>query len=199
MPDLNTNGLSCGQPTQKGLFLFGLLIGLPNFIDLCREAGIYAHLCEFNDAANVTTVKSGCSEQSAMFSNLSALAGVAQNVAFVLVGIIYDRYGTLVTRVITTLSITLGLILVSFATYVNSLLFPGFILWFAGSMSISLTNMQLAQLFPRAQVFIMTWSYAIYLLSGSAFRLWKVMYDNGLTLQMICFINIAYMIVIWLR
>ena len=172
---------------------------MPNFFDLCREAGIYAHLCESNEAITNVTSATGCPEQNAMFSTLSSLAGVAQNASVVLIGILYDRYGTLVTRAVTTLSITIGLVLIAFAKYYNDLLFPGLILWFAGSFSISLTNMQLAQLFPRAQAFVMTWLYAIFLLSGSTFRLWKVLYDCGLTLQLICFINIAYMIVIWLR
>ena len=59
--------------------------------------------------------------------------------------------------------------------------------------------MQLAQLFPRAQVFIMTWSYAIFLFSGSTFRLWKILYDTGISLQHICYINIAYLTVVWFR
>ena len=174
---------------------------MPNFLDLCREDGIYLHLCKVNEVTSNATVinATGCPEQNAMFSSLSSLAGVAQNVSVVLVGILYDRFGTLVTRVVTTLSITTGLVMVAFAKYNNDLLFPGFILWFAGSFSISLTNMQLAQLFPRAQALVMTWPYAIFLLSSSTFRLWKIMYDFGLTLQLICFANIAYMSVIWLR
>ena len=97
-----------------------------------------------------------------------------KNASVVIIGIIYDRFGTLMARVVTTLLVTFGLLLVGLAKSINSLLFPGIVLWFSGSFSMSLTNVQLAQLFPKAEVFVMTWSYAISLLSGSTFRLWKV-------------------------
>ena len=80
----------------------------------------------------------------------------------------------------------------AYADVVNWLLFPGIVLWMAGAFAISLTSMQLSQLFPKAQAFLITWAYAIFLLSGSTFRIWKLLYDYGLSLRQLCFVNIAY-------
>ena len=40
------------------------------------------------------------------------MSGVAMNASAVLVGIIYDRYGTFLARVVTTLLVTFGLLIV---------------------------------------------------------------------------------------
>ena len=43
---------------------------------------------------------------------LLTMSGVAMNGSAVLVGIIYDRYGTFLARVVTTLLVTFGLLIV---------------------------------------------------------------------------------------
>ena len=89
--------------------------------------------------------------------------------------------------------------MVAFSPEVNWLLYPGLVFWFAGTVSATLPNFALAQLFPRVQVLVMTWTYAIILLSGVTFRVWRLLFEAGLSFRHICFVNIAYMVVFNMR
>ena len=102
------NFVSIATVLLEGIFLFGIAMGIPNLVNLFRESGVYSHLCE--KYGNIT--ETGCQEQTVMFNKLSTLAGVAMNASAVLVGILYDRFGTFVARVFTTLLVTFGLIIV---------------------------------------------------------------------------------------
>ena len=61
------NFVSVATVLLEGIFLFGIAMGVPNFVNLCRENGVYSHLCEKD--GNVT--KKGCQEQSVVFNKLS--------------------------------------------------------------------------------------------------------------------------------
>lgn len=73
------------NPPLEGIFVFGIVSGLPNFFDLCRAHGIYADLCrKSNEASNQSITEVGCPEQSSTFSMLSTLAAVSQELRFML-------------------------------------------------------------------------------------------------------------------
>ena len=169
---------------------------MPNFLDLLRDNGIFSQDC---GQANATMSSPPCTTQDTQLSALGTLAVVASNVSGVLIGVIYDRYGTMVTRLIISTSVIIGLLLVAFSPEVNWLLYPGMIFWFTGTTSAVIPNMALGQLFPSLQVLVMTWSYAVMFLSGVTFRVWRLMFEAGLSFRNICFINIAYMMVFNMR
>ena len=102
-------------------------------------------------------------------------------------------------RLFTSTTVVIGLLMVAFSPEANWLLYPGFVFLFSGTISATLPNMALAQLFPRFQVLIMTWSSAVLFLSGVTFRVWRLMFEAGLSFRHICFVNIAYMAVFNLR
>ena len=62
------NFVSVATVLLEGIFLFGIALGFPNFVNLCRENGVYSHVCK-NDE---NTTKVGCPEQSAIFNRLSS-------------------------------------------------------------------------------------------------------------------------------
>ena len=76
---------------------------------------------------------------------MNTLASVAMNVAFLFVGVVFDKFGTLVTRTVCTFLITIGLVLLIFIEANNYLVFPGIMFYSAGSFSLSLTNLPLSQ------------------------------------------------------
>ena len=120
------------------------------------------------------------------------------NVSFLFVGVIFDKFGTLVTRIVCILAITIGLLLLAFVDMSDYLVFPGIMLFSAGSFSLSLTNLPLAQvlvetktvilttaqdlfclddiistrkkLYPKVQALIMSLTYAMFFLSTSTYR-----------------------------
>ena len=69
--------------------------------------------------------------------------------------------------------------LLLFIVEVNALIYPGVFFYIVGTFSLTMSNFPLGQLFPDYRAIIMTLSYATFLLSGSTFRLWNVMFDNG--------------------
>ena len=75
---------------------------MPNFIELCQKLGIYEQLCE--NEVNTTS----CSAQEDHFARISILGMLAQNSGGVLIGIVYDRLGTAMSRLLCCLMMTIG-------------------------------------------------------------------------------------------
>ena len=77
---------------------------MPNFIELCQKLGIYQNTCE----NGVNTTSSNCPEQEDHFARISILGMLAQNSGGVLIGIVYDRLGTAMSRLLCCLMMTIG-------------------------------------------------------------------------------------------
>ena len=75
---------------------------MPNFIELCQKLGIYESSCE--NEVNATS----CSVQEDHFARTSILGMLAQNSGGVLIGIVYDRLGTAMSRLLCCLMMTIG-------------------------------------------------------------------------------------------
>ena len=95
----------------------------------------------------------------------------SQNAGGLLIGVLYDRIGTSVSRLVAWLMMTVGLVLLAFIVEINWLAYPGLVLYIAGGFSLVQTNFPLGQLFPSFRALIMTLSFSTYSLSGSTFRL----------------------------
>ena len=106
----------------EGVFLYGTSIGLPNLLDLLRDNGIFSQYCQ---QAN-TTMAAPCLTQNTHLSTIGTLAVMTSNISGVIFGIIYDRYGTFVTRLVCSTSVITGLLMVFFSPEANWLLYPLF-------------------------------------------------------------------------
>ena len=77
-------------------------------------------------------------------------------------GILFDVYGSFVSRSICTTLMTIGLVCLMFAVEINQLIFPGMALLAAGSFALLVTNHPLSQLFPKVEVIILVIGQSVY-------------------------------------
>ena len=79
----------------EGFFFFGLINGWPNLAELLKVHGVYASVCDYTNS-NDTMVN--CAERDELFSAAGTLGSIATNVMTFPLGLILDRYGSLIAR-----------------------------------------------------------------------------------------------------
>ena len=79
----------------EGIFFFGLINGWPNLVELLKVQGVYAEVCDVS-SSNSTLVN--CDERDELFSAAGTLGSIAMNVMTFPLGLIFDRYGSLLAR-----------------------------------------------------------------------------------------------------
>ena len=112
---------------------------------------------------NVTGIVN-CNERDELFSAAGTLGSIAMNCMTFPLGVLFDRYGTFVSRSLCTTLMTIGLVFLMFAIEVNWFIFPGIMFFCSGSFTLLVTNHPLSQLFPNGTaliiVFILSWYFA---------------------------------------
>lgn len=147
-------------------------------------------------AENVTI---NCPERDVIFSAVGTLGSVTYNCMALPLGFILDKYGTFKARSIATTVITIGLLLLMFVPEVNWLIFPGAFFLFSGTYPLVITNHPLSLLFPAATAVIVTSAQAVFQVSGSVFRIWSFMVENGISFKMAVGLNVILTSIMWTR
>ena len=179
----------------EGAFLFGIGIGIPNFIlgfQISIKLSCFSFLVWKTFSSEVfadrwtflpisvrimrlVVVQNKIASSGRVFkkfdwdtyrkrkrclSNLSTVAFIAQNVSVLAIGIIYDKLGTFKSRVLSLLSINVGLLMLAFTEENNWLTFPGtkwdkdrpsyklnlgMTLYSSGGFALTVTNLPLGQ------------------------------------------------------
>jgi len=184
----------------EGLFFFGLINGWPNLAELLKVQGVYESTCATSNSTNMTD--SGivnCNERDELFSAAGTLGSIVMNCMTFPLGMIFDRYGSLIARSICTTLMSIGLIFLMFTVEVNWFMYPGIMFLTSGSFALLVTNHPLSQLFPKAAAFIIVVGQCVFQGSNSVFRLWSVLFDSGISFKAICALNLSFTAVHWLR
>ena len=125
----------------EGLFFFGLIIGWSNLAEILKAEGVYAEVCQ---NGNLTS----CSERDEIFSAVGTLGSITMNFMVFPLGLIFDRYGSFITRwdflylsscnfrSICTALMSIGLLLIMFTVDVNWLMYPGIFFLTSGSFTL---------------------------------------------------------------
>lgn len=79
----------------EGIFFFGLAVGWPNLAEILKAQGVYADVCE-TEAGNTTTVN--CPARDEFFTAVGTLGSITMNSMVFPLGLIFDRYGSFITR-----------------------------------------------------------------------------------------------------
>ena len=77
----------------EGIFFFGLIIGWPNLAEILKSENVYAEVCE---TGNSTLIN--CPVRDEIFASVGTLGSVTMNLMVFPLGIIFDRYGSFITR-----------------------------------------------------------------------------------------------------
>ncbi|XP_072047130.1 equilibrative nucleobase transporter 1-like [Amphiura filiformis] len=165
------------------LFFGGLFYGWPSLVYVLKEESYYFDLCVHNDTSRITE-SVVCDKQDA---NLNLVYTIGSTTAFLFllpVGIVFDWFGTRLTRILSHFILVTGLLLMLMSSPATPyLLFPGMMCLVVGGTSLYITLIQIGNLFAKHR------STAAALISGSydasavVMLFIKLAYDAGVPLQ----------------
>ncbi|XP_047434486.1 equilibrative nucleobase transporter 1-like [Mugil cephalus] len=166
----------------------GVVFGYASLVFVLKDIGYFSDLCASDpnsySSQNGTGQVSGCRRQDEQFSLVFTIASFLNNFLNIVNGYLFDRFGTMVTRLLGICLYTTGTILVTFSgASLSQLLFPALSCIAVGGIVFLLTNMQVGNLFPAHRSTIITLYNGAYDSSAAVFLIIKVLYEQGISLQ----------------
>ncbi|CAJ1052954.1 solute carrier family 43 member 3-like [Xyrichtys novacula] len=158
----------------------GLVFGFASLVFVLKADGYFSDLCVSHPGTNTTD----CSRQDEQFSLIFTIASFLNNFINLLVGYLFDRFGTMVTRLLGISLHTTGTLLVAFSSAAfSNLLFPALSCIAVGGVLFLLTNMQVGNLFPHHRSTIITLYNGAFDSSSAVFLLIKILYEQDVSLR----------------
>ncbi|XP_041640218.1 solute carrier family 43 member 3-like isoform X2 [Cheilinus undulatus] len=158
----------------------GLIFGFASLMFVLKADGYFSDLCVNSPGTNITD----CSRQDEQFSLIFTIASFLNNFINLITGYLFDRFGTMVTRLLGISVYTTGTLLVAFSSAeISNLLFPALSCIAVGGVLFLLTNMQVGNLFPAHRSTIITLYNGAFDSSSAVFLLFKVLYEQDVSLR----------------
>ncbi|XP_053307161.1 equilibrative nucleobase transporter 1 isoform X2 [Spea bombifrons] len=160
----------------------GITFGWASLMFVLKKENYFQDLCPSSGNQSVNTTES-CPQQDERFSLIFTIATFMNNFMTFPCGYIFDRFGTAVTRFIAISIYTAALLLIALSSADTAiLLFPALPLLATGGILLMLTNMQVANLFGKHRSTIITFYNGAFDSSSVIFLIFKVLYQNGVSL-----------------
>ncbi|XP_071489497.1 equilibrative nucleobase transporter 1-like [Diadema antillarum] len=190
----------------------GIIFGWPSLIIVLKDMGYFGDECpESSDIANTTeaggvrdaitmatniqtgeTLTASCPEQDARLQLVYSLATAAQTVCMFPLGFFFDRFGTLLSRLVVSLLIVSGYLLMAFSSAeYSALLFPATILFTAGGALLLLSSLQVGNLFPSQRSTVISVMNGMYSGSVIIFLIQRTAYEVGFPFVVFFFLMAA--------
>ncbi|KAM3623136.1 uncharacterized protein V6R79_007476 [Siganus canaliculatus] len=162
----------------------GVLFGFTSLMFVLKEDGYFSQLCVTVPGANSSLNSTDCTRQDEQFSLVFTIASFLNNFLNLFNGYLFDRYGTMVTRLLAICLYTTGTLLVAFSTPgFADLLFPALSCITEGGILFLLTNVQVGNLFAARRSTIINLYNGAFDSSSAVFLIIKVTYQQGVSLR----------------
>ncbi|KAG8014943.1 Solute carrier family 43 member 3, partial [Nibea albiflora] len=162
----------------------GVVFGFASLMFVLKEDGYFSYLCATVPGTNGTLTITDCSGQDEQFSLVFTIASFLNNFLSLVNGYLFDRFGTLVTRLMAICLYTTGTLLVAFSSAaLSELLFPALSCIAVGGILLLLTNMQVGNLFAAHRSTVITLYNGAFDSSAAVFLLIKVLHEQGVSLR----------------
>ncbi|KAJ8342083.1 hypothetical protein SKAU_G00320110 [Synaphobranchus kaupii] len=161
----------------------GVVFGWASLVYVLKAEGYFSDFCLNTTAAN-STVFTDCSGQDEQFALIFTLASFLNSFCAFLLGYVFDCYGTTVARILGISLYTTGTLLVAVSSAaMSSLLYPAISFIDVGGVLFLMTNIQVGNLFGPYRSTVITLYNGPYDSSSSIFLIFKVLYENGISLR----------------
>ncbi|CAH1772270.1 unnamed protein product [Owenia fusiformis] len=142
-----------------------------------------------------------CRERNDMFSLVFTTTTVLTGILSIINGYIYDRFGTMVCRILSLSMYACALLAIAFSNqdaWTNYLLFPAFFFLQYGGLFLFVTSLQTSALFPRSRSTILAAYNGLYDASASVAIVFKLQYENGVPLSSSLYVFLSVLLPITL-
>ncbi|XP_054636069.1 solute carrier family 43 member 3a [Dunckerocampus dactyliophorus] len=166
------------------MFFAGIVFGFASLVFVLKEEGYFSQLCSSSPGTNWTDIVQDCSGQDEKFALVFTIASFLNNFMVLFSGIVFDRFGTLVTRLLAINIYCIGTVLVAVSNAkLSVLLFPALSCIAVGGMLLMMTNLQVGNLFAAHRSTIITLYSGAFDSSAAVFLIIKVLHQHGITLR----------------
>ncbi|KAM9511164.1 equilibrative nucleobase transporter 1-like isoform 4-T9 [Salvelinus alpinus] len=161
----------------------GVVFGWASLVFVLKTEGYFSYLCVNTTGVNGTLFLD-CSAQDEQFSLIFTIASFMNNFLLLPNGFLFDRFGTMVTRLLGISMYTSGALFVAFSSSALSvLLFPALSCISVGGILFLVTNMQIGNLFGSARSTIITLYNGAFDSSSALFLIIKLLFEAGISLR----------------
>ncbi|XP_014864608.1 PREDICTED: solute carrier family 43 member 3 [Poecilia mexicana] len=162
----------------------GVVFGYTSLVFVLKEDQYFSELCSNNTVSNSSLVETDCRGQDEQFSLVFTIASFLNNFLSLINGYLFDRFGTMVTRLLGVSLYTTGTLFVAFSSAANSLmLFPALSCIAVGGILLLMTNIQVGNLFAAHRSTIITFYNGAFDSSSGVFLIIKILHERGISLQ----------------
>ncbi|KAM6939589.1 solute carrier family 43 member 3a [Xenentodon cancila] len=162
----------------------GVVFGYASLVFVLKKDGYFGDLCASDPDSNSTLPETGCRSQDEQFSLVFTIASFLNNFLNLVNGYLFDRFGTMATRLLGISLYTTGTLLVAFTSAAFSqMLFPALSCIAVGGILLLMTNMQVGNLFAAHRSTIITLYNGAFDSSAAVFFIIKVLYERGISLH----------------
>ncbi|XP_063076021.1 solute carrier family 43 member 3a [Engraulis encrasicolus] len=163
----------------------GVVFGWASLVFVLKADGYFEDLCSNVTESNNTLLDEDCSRQDEKFALVFTVASFLNNFMTLPIGFIFDRFGTLATRLVAICLYTSGTALIAASRAALSvLLFPAVSLIAVGGILLLVTNMQVGNLFGKHRSTIITLYNGAFDSSSAVFLVIKVLFEFGISLRL---------------
>ncbi|CAL8329775.1 unnamed protein product [Lota lota] len=176
-------GLTLTSGIVECLGFAGLVFGFASLVFVLKQDGYFSQMCVTVNGTNNTSI-TDCSGQDENFSLVFTIASFL--IAFLSLpnGYLFDRFGTMATRLLGISLYTTGTLLLAFSSAAYSLLlFLAFPCLAVGGIILLITNMQIGNLFSAHRSTIITIYNGAFDSSSSVFLIVKILYEQNISIQ----------------
>ncbi|XP_034147035.1 solute carrier family 43 member 3-like isoform X2 [Esox lucius] len=192
------HSLTLASGLVENLCFSGIAYGWVSLVFVLKTDGYFSDLCNIT----VNSTKSGdiimlsdgqpgndiilydCSGQDEQFSMVFTVASFCMNVVRFPLGYVFDRYGTLATRILAICLYTTGTLLIAVSCQEHSaLLFPAISCLITSGMLFYMTNVQVGNLFDRHRSTVIAVYAGAFDSSAAVLLIVKVLYERGVSLH----------------
>ncbi|XP_061100871.1 equilibrative nucleobase transporter 1-like isoform X2 [Conger conger] len=161
----------------------GLVFGWASLVFVLKEDGYFndGHL---NTTGANNSVFRDDSDLDGQFSMVFTVASFLNNFFMLLIGPVFDHFGTMAARLLAISLYTTGTLMVAFSTAATArVLFPALSFMSIGGMLFLVTNMQVGNLFGSHRSTIITLYNGAFDSSSAVFLIIKVLHEHGVSLR----------------
>eukprot|EP00057_Strongylocentrotus_purpuratus_P005421 XP_003730938.1 PREDICTED: solute carrier family 43 member 3 [Strongylocentrotus purpuratus] len=183
----------------------GIIFGWPSLVFVFIQLGYFSELCGDTNANatsslqlnNITDAQNlskpggveSCPEQESRLQLIFSVTVAVQALCMFPVGFMFDYYGTRISRVVMSIIMLIGYVLMAFSSPTYPILvFPGTICFTIGGVIMLFSSMQIGNLFGGQKSTIITLINSMY--GGSVILLFiaKLVHDAGFSINLLFFI-----------
>ncbi|MCJ1453820.1 hypothetical protein MMC28_004169 [Mycoblastus sanguinarius] len=161
------------------LFSAGIIFGYAAIKPVLIKEGVYSQFC---DKAELMNTSRTCYEQEIRLNFMFTAAAVTTNVCALPVGIVLDRYGPRISGLVGSVLLTVGALLMAFATQLPfDAYIPGYLFLALGGPFVFISSFQLSNTFPQYSGLILALMTGAFDSSSAIFLFYRLIYNasNG--------------------